>query len=1396
MKTSGRSCSEDWFKQTTLTVFGEEMKIRAERRRAIGHTIHLMSLFLFCNLFSCGLQAQERSKTELEKAPASVSQQEGQKRVIEEGEDADLPRFSRGNIDKAEYLRRREEYIALRRGYEPGKPFDPTVRKHAILQMEQQERSMRERAKRNGQEISSTNWAPVGPAPIPNGQVAQPRPPAPQVNVSVSGRVSAIAVHPADSNIVYVGTAAGGVYRTLDGGVTWTPLLDGAQSLSIGAIAIARSQPSTVYVGTGEIGGFFGVGVYRIDNADTTADLTGPINPVVDEGNGVSVNAFAFSSISKILVHPTDPATIFVSTTNGFGGVIGSNSSPPPSSVPPRSLLGIFRSANATSASPSFTKLTVNNTGGWATGFTNVKDMVLETGNPNNLICWVQGGDAGNGGDGGVYRTTNALAASPVFTHTYTTTTNQARGQLAVNKVNSVVTVIAGTGESAPAACGNDKGMLRKSTDGGVTWTTPAGGGGYCGSQCFWDLPVAIHPNNANIVMLAGNFTDQKCSSAYEVSNDGGETFDKTKNIGLHPDAHALEFAPSNPSIVYLGNDGGIWKSTDTGNTWTSLNSTSFSATTFTTLALHPTDREFMIGGTQDNGTVLKRPDGSWFLAAFGDGGYTLIDQNATDTTSVTMYHTFFNISGNQIQFERETNVANATPIGWTTLGCGGSATANGINCADTVIFYAPMALGAGNPNTVYFGTDRLYRSTDTGTNMVVASQAPIVANVPIVSVGISHTNDNVRMVGLKDGSVWATTTGSSVLTNVTPAGAPQKTIGRVVIDPANPNTAYVTYGGFGVPAGQHLWKTTNLNVSTPAWTASGNGIPDVPVNAMVVDPLIPNSLFVGTDIGVYASTDGGATWLPFGSGLPRIPVFDMAIQSPNRVLRIATHGRGIWEIVIPSSAPTPGPVSQVNLSLTGGGAITSTTRGGTDLQVGFSTITVNSGNAPYGTAVFVVRQGNVVISEAGVPASPPTTHARIFVDLRNNVPAKSGHLDVGTISVNTGFAAVNRGNATAHFSLKLRNRAGQPLASGNLTLAQNAHLAKFVDQFAPDFVMPGDFATATQFGSIEITSDQPLSILALRLTSNQRLEGLITSTPIADQNAAVPSGSLFFPQVADGGGYKSTYILLNLTTAPISGKLHFFKSDGTPLSVALADGSQPANFTISYSIPADGTFVLQTDGSPSSVNVGWVQLTPDPGSATPVGSGVFSFSPAGTLITESGIPSATPTTHARIYIDESGGHDTGLAMANANASALSVALTAFQLDGITQVGTGPNVNLGSNQHKAAFVGELINGGLPPGFTGVLDVAASTPFAALTLRALTNSRREFLLTTFPIADATRPAPTPIVFPQIADGGGYNTQFILISTGGAVSSTLNFFGNDGSPLAVGKRAGEGFNATSR
>lgn len=421
-----------------------------------------------------------------------------------EPNDPDLPPGAR-SIDKETYLNLRNEWVMERRGFVKGRPFDPGARDRAIEQMGRQLKDLE--AARSGHEINTPGvvtpeWIPVGPAPIPNGQTVDS-------SGAVSGRVISIAIHPENPNVVFVGTESGGLYRTTDGGTIWRPLFDTVQlqesglaalgTLAIGAIAIAPSNPNIVYVGTGARR-FFGSGLYRIDDAMQTqpTHIVGPINPSRDYGTGNLTPTFTFRAISKILVHPTDSATIFVSTT--FAGVNQSEAG----------LLGIYRSTNATDPCATapcnnivFDKLWVNGPGRFKQ--TEVTDMVLNPNDPEVLIAWVKNGggrdDSCLTDCAGIYVTADALG-NGAFGQTLFALNGGVRGKLAI-KTGTVTTVLAATEEdpaeapnSNPKGClKSELGLLRRSI-GGFDWPDTdainAGDGGllrdgdgFCGSQCF-----------------------------------------------------------------------------------------------------------------------------------------------------------------------------------------------------------------------------------------------------------------------------------------------------------------------------------------------------------------------------------------------------------------------------------------------------------------------------------------------------------------------------------------------------------------------------------------------------------------------------------------------------------------------------------------------------------------------------------------------------------------------------------------------------------------------------------------------------------------------------------------------------------------------------------------------
>ncbi|MGI8819795.1 MAG: dockerin type I domain-containing protein [Chthoniobacterales bacterium] len=880
----------------------------------------------------------------------------------------------------------------------------------------------------NATTVNNPAWRAIGPTAL-NGQTSNRVDP-------VSGRATTMAIHPTNPSIVYAGTAQGGLWRSLNGGASWTQLMDNAMSstagtpLAIGSVVISPASPSTVFVGTGEgnLSGdsFFGSGFYIITNADSFNPIVnGPYNARSSDGADI----FTGRSIVAIAVDPTNSNNVFVSTSSGIGGIRAVAYSV----LPER---GVYRSTNALAGvngtgTPVWTRLQVTGT---TLANTISTSLVMDPADPNTIIAAFYGQAAGD--PAGIYRTTTALAATPTWTLSKTNAL-AINTKLAITRVGGNVTVYATTGEA--------NGSLYKSTDGGVTFGSAiAAVTGFAGGQSFYDIAVGVDPTNPNNVSVGGNTGN----NIYRYSRDGGATFPSSVT-GLHADVHWIAYAPSDPSVIYHLNDGGIWKSVDAGLNWSSLNNGTLNTFQYSGIAVHPTDRNFTLAGTQDNGTHMIRPDGSGFRVDFGDGGFSLIDQNATDTTMVTMYHTYFNQTNNLIGTGRNLTVPCAVESQWAFRGvfagvadptpvCDGSPgeILNGIVLADAVNFYAPMVLGPGNPNSWYFGTDKLYRSPNRADTAVAASQT-LQSGVPVSSIAVSPQDDNVRLVGLNNGKVFATVTGIPSLLQIAGVGAtngtvgtPATAVGRITIDPNNKNVAYLAFGGFGTAGSPiaHVWKTTNLNVlsGTPAgnvvFTPMSTGLPDLPANAFAIDPQsgsgTSNStdLYVGTDQGVYGSQDGGISWSIYGTGFPRVAVFGLEIQNQSRIIRAATHGRGMYETFVNSQPGTP-LLSQVVSRKTHGAA------GTFDInmpRVGPTGVEDRVGN-PVGshTIVFTFTTavtGGTATSSSGSVSSVTFSGNEMTVNLAgvtdpgivtvtvNNVTSATGSLP--SASVNVGFLA------------------------------------------------------------------------------------------------------------------------------------------------------------------------------------------------------------------------------------------------------------------------------------------------------------------------------------------------------------------------------------------------------
>jgi hypothetical protein len=443
------------------------------------------------------------------------------------------------------------------------------------------------------------------------------------------------------------------------------------------------------------------------------------------------------------------------------------------------------------------------------------------------------------------------------------------------------------------------------------------------------------------------------------------------------------------------------------------------------------------------------------------------------------------------------------------------------------------------------------------------------------------------------------------------------------------------------------------------------------------------------------------------------------------------------------------------SLAAGGGDSFQSSGSASAPFVSGFARILPNSNSvAPAGVAIYGLRQSGTLISETGVPASPLVTEGLTYAEVNG--------------AVNTGLAIANRNsdNVTINFAITDQNDVTHAF-SGSFVIAGNSQMANFVTDWP--------FNSPAITGILTFSASEPVSVVALRGYTNERNEFLVSTLPVLDQLTPTTTAPGYVPQFAVGGGWRTELVLMNPVDVPISGTVTFTDSSGN--AVSLPVGTLSPQSSVSYTVPNSRTIKFVFPNTSPTLQRGVMKITPISGAQTPIILGVFSYSPANVRVAEASIIGVQGT-QLRIYAETSnvgsvGSIQTGLAVANISGVPANVTVEAVQLNG-TSTGMTSTFTIPATGELTKFADDIFPS--LSSFRGILRVSSNTTVAVLGVRGRINERKEFLVATLPIVqETTQGSSAEQDFPDIADAGGYTTQFVLIEavTGQTSIGTVGF-----------------------
>ncbi len=728
--------------------------------------------------------------------------------------------------------------------------LDPLARKNAI---EYVKNNFATKSQNNTQGIST--WTNLGPG-------------------NIGGRIRSIIIRPSNVNHILIGGVSGGVWKTTDGGSSWTAKNDDGDPISISCMA---NSGDVVYAGTGEgwgnVDAVYGGGIWKSTDFGETWTLL---------SSTTGANVWNFRNVLQLRY---DAQGNLYAVTKGYNkkGGVGDY----------QLTGGLYKT---TDGGGTWSKISSST---FSTNYFNGCDAMPITSSTILFAVRENGSTLG-----GIYRTTDggtnwSLVSSGLPTSGY----SRIAFAQDPNTSTTIYAVFQSTNTGAP-----DYGLkgIYKSTDSGDNWTvlttpgtlTSTGGKSYLSSQGWYDNVIAVDPHNSNNIYIGG-VDDMK-------STDGGSSWSQITywhtfygTPYVHADHHAIVFDPNTANIVYDGNDGGIYKSTDGGASWTDLNN-GLEITQYYGGAVPASTSEYM-GGTQDNGHHKYSGSGTnWTEVQGGDGGYAAIDQ----TNSSIAYEEYV-----YLQIDKTTDGGTNWSDATTGLTDAGSSSA--------CLFIAPFSMNPENSSILLAGSDNVWLTTNSAGSWVASSSTLSTGkNVSAVTV-VNSVSPYLGFAGTTDGKVFKCTsmTGSSdVWSDITPTGNNGAWVRRIAVDLNNKNAIYVCYSGYnndGVSPTRHVYYSSDQGTN---WTDISGNLPDAPVHSLVVDPGSSQTLYVGTEVGVFETTNTGGTWTRKGTGMPDyVPVDELVLQTVTNKLFAFTHGRSVFYTTEPLPVEITSFIARLN---------------------------------------------------------------------------------------------------------------------------------------------------------------------------------------------------------------------------------------------------------------------------------------------------------------------------------------------------------------------------------------------------------------------------------------------------------------------------------------------------